>query len=295
MSNSISNNEASVTNAQAAQGPTIEQIKAKMKATWEDGDYAGFASYMQDGAIEILESWNLEPGQRLLDIGCGSGQTAIPAAKQGHQVTGIDIAENLIEFARERASYEELKVQFDVGDAEALPYEDNSFDVVISMIGAMFAPRPEKVVNEIARVLRPGGKLYMVNWTGASVPAKMFKAVAGVAPPPPGFIPPVLWGDEDTVKQRLSPHFSEMHLTRKDYPQWYYPFDENGVVNLFRTHFGPVKYAFNKLENENSDTASLHNQLHGIFQNASEKQDDGTIKINDGELLQIIATLQTNA
>ena len=295
MSSSTTLNQATSTNAQPTQGPSIEQIKAKMKATWEDGDYVNFAKYMENGAIEILESWNLNPNQRILDIGCGSGQTAIPAAQQGHQVVGIDIAENLIEHAKERALYEGLDAQFDVGDAENLPYADNSFDVVISMMGAMFAPRPEKVASEIARVLRPGGKLYMVNWTAAGVPGKMFKSVASIMPPPPGFIPPVLWGDDQTVQQRLSQHFGELQLTRKFYPQWHYPFDISNVIDLFRTHFGPVKRAFDKLESDNEDQTPLRQQLHDIFQNSSETLGDGSIRITGGEFMEIIATRHANA
>ena len=295
MSNSTIHNQITNTKNPSTKGPSIKEIRAKMKATWEDGDYANFAKYMQDGAIEILDSWQLSPNQRVLDIGCGAGQSAIPAAKRGHQVVGIDIAENLIEHARERALYEELDVQFDVGDAEALPYEDNSFDVVISMIGAMFAPQPEKVASEIARVLRPGGKLYMANWTPAGVPAQMFKCVAGVIPPPPGFIPPALWGDEETAKQRLSQHFGGFQLTRKIYPKWQYPFEVDEIVELFRTHFGPVKRAFDKLANENTDQTPLRQQLYDIFIKTSETLVDGSVKINGGEYLEVIATRHTNA
>lgn len=295
MPHSIAQNQITSIKSTSTAAPTLAQIKAKMKATWEDGDYANFAKYMQDGAIEILESCQLSPGQRVLDIGCGAGQSAIPAAQQGHQVVGVDIAENLIEHASERARYEGLNVQFDVGDAENLPYEDNSFDVVISMIGAMFAPQPDKVASEIARVLRPGGKLYMANWTPAGVPAQMFKCVAGVMPPPPGFIPPSLWGDETTVQQRLSQHFGDLQLTRKFYPKWLYPFAISDIVELFRTDFGPVKRAFDKLESDMADQTSFRQQLHDIFLETSERLVDGSTKINGGEYLEIIATRHTNA
>ncbi|MGA7178946.1 MAG: class I SAM-dependent methyltransferase, partial [Thiobacillaceae bacterium] len=158
--------------------PDFDVIKARQKATWEDGDYASFAKYMEAGAIEILNGWNIPQHKTLLDVGCGAGQTAIPAARNGARVTGIDIAENLIAYARRRAQEAGLDVRFDVGDAEDLPYADASFDVAISLIGAMFAPRPEVVVAEFARVLKPGGKLHMANWTAASMPGQMFKCVA---------------------------------------------------------------------------------------------------------------------
>lgn len=283
------------TNKPISPVPTLEQIKAKHKATWEDGDYAAFAKYMEAGAIEILENWQIAPNQRLLDIGCGSGQSAIPAARMGHNVTGIDIAENLIEYANEVANAEGLDATFDVGDAEDLPYENNSFDVVITMIGAMFAPRPEKVASEIARVLRPGGKLYMANWTPNGMPAQMFKCVAGITPPPPGFIPPALWGDEETVTERLSTAFNDLKLTRKNYPQWHYPFTTDGIVDLFRTYFGPVKRAFDKLEAENVDTENFRSQLLEIYNRTSENHPDGTSTVTGGEYLNITATRHADA
>lgn len=272
------------------QGPTLDEIKGRMKATWEDGDYARFATYMEPGAIEILLSWRLPPGQRLLDIGCGAGQTAIPAARLGHRVVGVDIAENLVDHANRRARSEGVDARFDVGDAEALPYADNSFDVVISLIGAMFAPRPDKVVQEIARVLRPDGKLYMANWTPQSMPAQMFKCVAAVTPPPPGFISPALWGDEGTATQRLAGHFGELRLARKTYPYWHYPFDAHGIVDVFRTQFGPVKRAFDKLTDDPDAQALLYQQLHDIYRRNSDAQPDGTTTITGGEYLEIVAT-----
>lgn len=272
------------------QGPTRDAIKARMKATWEDGDYARFATYMEPGAIEILHSWRLPPGQRLLDIGCGAGQTAIPAARLGHRVVGIDIAENLIGHAKARARAAGVDARFDVGDAEALPYADNSFDVVITLIGAMFAPQPDRVVQEIARVLRPDGKLYMANWTPRSMPAQMFKYVAAVTPPPPGFISPALWGDESTATQRLAGHFGDLRLTRKTYPRWRYPFDARGIVDVFRTDFGPVKRAFDKLADNPEAQAQLHRQLLDLYRRNCDVHPDGTTTITGGEYLEIVAT-----
>jgi len=266
---------------------TINELKMKQKATWEDGDYAGFSTYMRDGAIEILHGWDLSKAKTLLDVGCGSGQTAIPAAKTGLQVTGVDIAENLIEHARKQASKAKLNIQFDVGDAEQLPYTDNSFDAAISMIGAMFAPQPDRVSSEFARVLKSGGKLYMANWTATSMPAQMFKCVTEITPPPPGFIPPILWGDEDTVKQRLQKDFKDIHLNRKHYPQWHYPFDEHGVVNLFREQFGPVKKAFAAATE--IQKKQLYDKLFHIYRNNSETSND-ILTITGGEYLEIIAT-----
>ena len=158
-------NEINKINPTAESDPVLANLKAKLRATWMDGDYAAFSAYMKPGATKILADWRIERGVRLLDVACGAGQTAIPAAKTGARVTGVDIASNLIEAARKQAALEGLHVQFDDGDAENLPYPEGAFDVVISLIGAMFAPRPEKVASELARVCRSGGRLYMANWT----------------------------------------------------------------------------------------------------------------------------------
>ena len=274
--------------AVAIQTPNFDAVKAKQKATWEDGDYADFAKYMELGAIEILEGWGISKDKTLLDVGCGSGQSAIPAAKNGLRVTGIDIADNLIQYARNRCIKENIDANFDVGDAENLPYENNSYDVAISMIGAMFAPQPDQVVNEFARVIKSGGQLFMANWTPHSMPAQMFKCVSGVTPPPPGLIPPVLWGDEETVTQRLAEDFTDIKLTRKIYPQWHYPFSAAELVNLFRTHFGPVKRAFDSIIDRN-EHAGLHQKLENIYKDNGEIV-NGNITITGGEYLEVIAT-----
>lgn len=267
--------------------PDISAIKARMKAVWEDGDYAAFAKFMEDGAIEVVDSWGIEPGQRLLDIACGSGQTSLPAARKGARVTGVDIAKNLIAHANRRARLEGLDAQFDEGDAEQLPYGDTRFDLVVTMFGAMFAPRPEKAAAEFARVCKPGGKLIMANWTSTSMPAQMFKCVASHVPPPAGVVPPVLWGDEATVIHRLEENFRDIKLTRKIYPQWHYPFSTAALVDLFRTYFGPVKRAFDALDHDGQKL--LHKQLHHIYSSNSVSDGDSTT-ITGGEYLEVVAT-----
>lgn len=183
--------------------PNIDVIKTKMKGAWNAGDYGIFATYMEPGAVEILEGWNILPDQTLLDVACGSGQIAIPAARSGVKVTGVDIAPKSLEFARKRAEEEGLQVKFDEGDAESLPYEDNSFDVVATVVGAMFAPDPDKVASELLRVCKPGGRILMVNWTPQGMVGHMFKEIGRHLPPPPNVEPPPLWGDEETEKERF--------------------------------------------------------------------------------------------
>ncbi|HBE93744.1 MAG TPA: SAM-dependent methyltransferase [Gammaproteobacteria bacterium] len=264
----------------------LPSIKAKMKATWEDGNYAKFSTYMEEGATDILNEWNIKRDAVLLDIGCGSGQTAIPAARSGMNVTGIDLADNLIDYARERARFEDLSARFDVGDAASLPYNDNQFDVVISLIGAMFAPEYNKTASEMARVCQAGGRLHMANWTPDSFAASMFKCVAKYAPPPAGIESPALWGDEVHVIERLGEFFTGFKLERQYYPHWTYPFDIKELVQLFREQFGPVKRAFDSLD-ENGQNALL-TDLEDIFQ-AHNIATDGTTEIK-GRYLNISAT-----
>lgn len=265
----------------------LEQLQNQHKAIWEDGDYAAFSRYMEAGAIEVLDQWDLAKGSRLIDVGCGSGQTAIPAAKLGMQVTGVDIAENLVSHAKKRAERGGLSARFLIGDAQDLPCEDAQFDIAISMFGAMFAPHADKVVDEFSRVLVAGGKLFMANWTPQSMPAQMFKCLAQVNPPKAGTVPPSLWGDETTVKQRLFDTFTDIKLTRKRYPQWRYPFDSSQLVELFRTHFGPVKQAFDKLDS--AGKKQLRQQLKQIYEQNSNWK-NGVLTITGGEYLEVIAT-----
>ncbi len=263
----------------------LPAVKTKMKATWEDGDYAGFATYMEPGAIDILNGWAIQKDVTLLDIGCGSGQSAIPAARSGIKVTGIDIADNLIEHARERARYENLDARFDVGDAENLPYGENDFDVVISMIGAMFAPQYDKVAYEMGRVCRSGGRLHMANWTPDGFAAAMFRCVAQYTPLAAGIKSPALWGVADVVIQRLEKYFTDFTLERKFYPRWTYPFGTSELVELFRHKFGPVKRAFDS-QNQQGQNA-LRAELEEIYQ-AHNIATDGTTEIQ-GEYLNVTA------
>ena len=265
--------------------PNLTAIKSRMKATWEDGDYARFATYMQPGAIEILENWKIPASSQLLDVGCGSGQTAIPAALSGLYVTGIDIAANLIDHARERALFDDVDVHFDVGDAADLPYDDAQFDAIISLIGAMFAPQYQHVANELARVCKPGGRLHMANWTPEGFAGCMFRCVARYTPPPAGVVSPALWGVEEVIHERLGNNFTDFELERKFYPLWTYPFDTSELVEFFRQHFGPIKRAFDS--SNAAQQRSLRAEMEDIY-TAHNIATDGSTEIR-GEYLNVSA------
>lgn len=221
-------------------------LKARLKATWMAGDYGHFAKYLEAGALEFLARTAVPPGCRMLDVACGAGQIAIPAARAGARVTGIDIASNLIEQARARARVEGVDVQFDEGDAEMLPYEDASFDLVVSLIGAMFAPRPERVAAEIVRVCRPGGRIVMANWTPEGHVGQMFRILGKHVPPPP-MPSPLQWGDDATVRERLRTGTGRVETAKRLYPMRY-PFPPAEVVEFFRVYYGPTNRAFGALD-----------------------------------------------
>jgi SAM-dependent methyltransferase len=232
--------------------PDFAQIKARMKSVWMAGDFGKVANYIADNAEEFVARTMIKPGSRVLDVACGTGNAAIPAARAGGVVTGVDIATNSLGQARKRAAEQNLQIRFDEGDVEELPYKDQEFDIVMSMFGAMFAPRPERVVSELIRVCKPGGQIAMANWTPTGFVGKSFQVTSRMVPPPPGIPAPVLWGDEDTVRGRFSHGVADLRLTR-EIIVFKYPFGPKEVVDFFRENFGPTKTSFSRLEKPDQD------------------------------------------
>ncbi len=264
--------------------PEMESLKTRLKAAWMSGDYGHAAKYLEPGALEFLERLPLQAGTHMLDVACGAGQISIPAARAGARVTGVDIATNSIEQARARAEDEGLDARFDEGDAEMLPYEDASFDVVASLFGAMFAPRPERVAAELVRVCRPGGRIVMGNWTPEGFVGRLFKTIGKHVPPPALMPSPLLWGDEATVRERLSDGVAELELTKRMYP-FYYPFPPSEVVEHFRTYYGPMNRAFSALDD--AGQAALRRDLEQLWTEHNSAS-DGTTRY-DSEYLEVVA------
>ena len=266
--------------------PTIEQIKSSMLSAWTAGDFGVIAKSTAQDAANFIARLPIPAGSRVLDVACGTGNLAIPLARAGHLVTGVDIAPNLLSQARERAAAESLSVTFDEGDAENLPYADGSFDAVVTMFGAMFAPRPELVVKEFARVLAPGGFLAMANWNPASFSGKMFKVNSNHVPPPPGVLPPVLWGDVVTVRQRLTPAFAgiETQLIPIDFSL---PMPPPEVVTFFRTWFGPTQMAYARLDE--AGQKALTADLETLWSTHNQSGDPARTHVPN-EYLQVTAT-----
>ena len=260
----------------------FDQLKDRLKATWMTGDYDLFSRFLEKDAVRFYRRLRVKPGARLLDVACGSGQIALIAARKGADATGCDIAINWVEKARTRAIEEDLPVTFDEGDAEGLPYADAQFDVVVSLFGAMFAPRPELVAAEMVRVCRPGGTVAMGNWTPRGFVGQMFQVIARHIAPN-GMPSPALWGDEATVRERFAKRVVRLRCT----PQLYcfdYPFPPEGVVDFFRTNYGPMSRAFASLDAAGQE--NLRNELAQLWSTNNRSPDGGTIV--DAEYLQVV-------
>ncbi len=262
----------------------MESLKSRLRNTWIAGDFGEIAKSIEAGAAEFVGNLDIKPGSRVLDVACGTGNTSLPAARLGAKVTGIDIAPNLIDQAIARASEAGIDAEFEVGDAEDLPYEDASFDTVLTMFGAMFAPRPDVTASELKRVCRPGGLIAMANWTPEAFSGQMFKTNAKHVPPPPGMVSPVLWGSEEAVRERLSEGIADLQLTRRKI-DFTYQFGPTEVVEHFRKYFGPTQKAFESLDQAGQD--ALRKDLVELW-TANNLASDGTTKV-ESEYLEVKA------
>jgi ubiquinone/menaquinone biosynthesis C-methylase UbiE len=268
----------------AAPSPEMETLKSKLKTTWEAGDFSEVAKHIGTAAEVFVERLHIQPGMKVLDVACGSGNLAIPAAKKGANVTGLDLAQNLVEAAKKRAEAEGVTAKFEQGDAEALPYDDNTFDVVMTMYGAMFAPRPEIVADELIRVCKPGGIIAMANWTPEGHAGQMFK-LSGKYLPPPNMPPPVQWGVPEIVAERFGDRVSDLKMT-KQMADMKFEYGPAEVVEHFRQYFGPTVMAFKAIPEENHE--AFRADLEALWAK-NNTATDGTTHAR-GEYLEVIAT-----
>lgn len=242
------------------------------KALWEKGDFTRIAQCMRDSGSALVAGLEIAPGLRMLDLGCGDGTTAIPAAQAGADVLGVDIASNLVDAGNARAAALGLgNIRFVEGDASDLSgIADASFDLVLTVFGAMFAPRPHDVAREMVRVTRPGGRIVMGNWIPGdpTLISQVLKISAAHAPPPPeGFVSPILWGNQDEVRARFTA--AMVDANRINCAREFYEFRFDGppkdYVDLFRTWYGPTMNAFEAAEKEGKAEA-LYAELVALFE-----------------------------
>lgn len=256
----------------------LEVLKGKLKAVWSAGDFAEIARSFEAGAAEFADRLSLAQGAKVLDVACGNGNTAIPAAKAGADVTGVDLIPYLIDQAEERAAAEAVEAKFEVGDAEALPYDDSSFDAVVTMFGAMFAPRPDVVASELKRVCRPGGLITMANWTPEGFIGQMFKVTGRNVPPPASMPSPILWGVEEVVKERFRDGVTEVELVRRPM-RFDFPFGPADTVEYFRRYYGPTQKAFDALDAEGQ--SALRADLEHLWAENNEAKDGTTVVMSE--------------
>lgn len=231
--------------------PTHEDVatfKQRQRSMWAAGDYPSMAEDIAAAGERLVDRLEVAPGERLLDAGCGSGTAARYAAGKGAQVTALDLTPELLAAGRRRAEREGLRIDWREGDVEALPWPDASFDVVISCFACMFAPRHEVAAAELARVLRPGGRLGICAWTPAGAIGGFFKTVAAHVPPPPWARPPLLWGTPEHVSALFAGTGLELTFDR-DAITFADPSVDAGV-DEFKTKFGPILLARQALEPE---------------------------------------------
>lgn len=241
------------------------------KALWEKGDFTRIAATMRESGEEFVASLGIGPGTKVLDLGCGDGTTAVPAAERGAEVLGVDIASNLVTAGNARAEAAGIaNLRFEEGDASKLTaIADLSFDLVVSVFGAMFAPRPFDVAKEMVRVTRHGGRIVMGNWIPGdpTLVAQILKISANFAPPPPeGFISPMTWGDEGQVRDRFVAAGIEPHniFFRKATYVFRQPGSPENLLETFRDYYGPMMNAFEAAERDNR-AGELEKELTALF------------------------------
>ena len=257
------------------------------KALWEKGDFTRIAESMRESGEDVVRQAGITPGMKVLDLGCGDGTTAIPAAKLGANVLGVDIASNLVAAGNRRAAQAGLSAtcRFLEGDACDLGgIENKSFDLVISIFGAMFAPKPFDVAREMVRVTKPGGRIIMGNWipNDPTLVAQILKISAAYSPPPPeGFVSPMTWGSTPHLIER----FGEAHIASEaiSWERDTFVFDFKGspaeFVDTFRQFYGPTMNAFDAAAKEGRAEA-LRNELVTLFESQNQCQYPGTTLVS---------------
>ncbi len=255
------------------------------QALWEKGDFTRIAASMRESGEAVVAGLGITAGMKVLDLGCGDGTTALPAARLGADVLGVDIARNLVEAGNRRAQEEGLtNCRFQEGDATNLnELADRSFDLVVSMFGAMFAPKPFDVAKEMVRVTRPGGRIVMGNWIPGdpTLVAQILKISSAYSPPPPeGFVSPMTWGIESNVIERFAAAGvpGEKIAFSRDTYTFRTPRAPSAFVADFRNYYGPTMNAFAAAE-QSGKAANLQQELEALFERENKSQVKGATSI----------------
>ncbi|HEX4474660.1 MAG TPA: class I SAM-dependent methyltransferase [Polyangiaceae bacterium] len=242
-------------------------VKTRQQATWASGDFAIIGTTLQIVGESLCETADLAAGSRVLDVACGNGNATLAAARRFCNVTGLDYVPALLARAKERAAAERLTVDFVEGDAEALPFEGASFDVVLSTFGVMFAPDQRQAARELMRVVRPGGTIALANWTPEGFIGRLLATVGKHVPPPAGVASPIYWGMETRLAE-LFPGVTSLRMERRDFVFRYDSADH--FVDVFRTFYGPTHKAFASLDSARQER--LANDLRALIATFARSQ-----------------------
>jgi SAM-dependent methyltransferase len=266
--------------------PDFAAATRKQQETWSEGDFSMVAAHIYFVAERLVEALAVMPGERVLDVACGSGNGAMAAARRTWAgAVGLDFVPALLERGRERAAVERLEIEFVEGDAQALPFDDGEFDVTMSIFGAMFAPDQEKTAAELLRVTKPGGRIGMANWAPDGGLGQMFMAVAKhTGGPPAGFVPPVLWGTEDRLRELFGDGISELRIERRASRQGFRSADH--YLDFFRRYFGPIKSAYDAVGP--AGEAALTADLRAFLEQSNTAGDRALVL--EPEYLEVVAT-----
>jgi ubiquinone/menaquinone biosynthesis C-methylase UbiE len=257
-------------NVRCMTAPTLTGLTAKQQLTWASGDYGAVAALIHPIAEELVQAADLSAGAKVLDVAAGTGNAAIAAARCLCRVTATDYVPALLARATERAAAEHLSIETALADAQQLPYPDASFDAVLSVVGAMFAPDQEQTAAELVRVCRPGGTVAMANWTPEGFIGEMFRTVGRRVPPPPGIRGPVEWGSEPRLRELFGPAVRIVPRT------FVFRFESPAAfADYFRTHYGPTVKAFEAL---GDDGKALYDDLVELAERHNVAT-DGTAKL----------------
>lgn len=272
-------------NTNTANDAATDALTERSRRVWGAGDYDRVSAGFREGAEEFVARRSLQPRQIVLDVAAGSGNLTIPAARTKAYVTGLDLVPSLLAKAEAWARREGVSVALDEGNAEELPYADSQFDVVMSMFGVMFAARPERVVAELARVTRPGGLVALANWTRSGFIGQMLALHVKRVPPPAGVPSPLLWADEEVLRQRFDDRTWRLTTSVRSLT-FRYPFSPAGSVELFRAAYGPTLRTFEALDE--NQRALFADELTGYWTAKNRSAQVGATEV-ESEYLEVLA------
>ena len=264
--------------------PDLGAVKVRQQATWSSGDYAVVGTTLQIVGEQLCEALDVRAGQKVLDVAAGNGNASLAAARRWCDVTATDYVPALLGRARERAAADRLQIEFREADAEALPFQDSSFDAVVSTFGVMFTPDQDKAAAELIRVCRPGGKVGLANWTPEGFIGQIFKTIGKHLPPPAGVKSPALWGTKARIHEMFETQASSIHIESRNFVFRYR--SPEHWLQIFKTYYGPMLKAFAAVES--SAQAALASDIMAQIERFNRSGDAGMVV--PSEYLEIVVT-----